>query len=279
MIVELPVSQIFIRRDARKLVRASISGLIESIREVGIINPLRVRPVRRFVLGIEADAWEVTTGRHRLEAALKLGLETVPCIIVDDDDLRAELVMIDENLMRAELDPAQRAKQTARRKAIYVELHPETRNGATGGGHDQLRQVGEAAPRFTSDTASATGKSERAIQRDAERGEKIKPEVLDRISGTDLDTGAYLDGLKKVAPDRQEAKVVKDLDKHERELADLNAGKKKRSGDARSGALRAIAFLRKRLDEESFKEFAHLIQCSSPLYFKDQLRKELESLP
>jgi hypothetical protein len=55
-----------------------------------------------------------------------------------------------------------------RRKELYVELHPETRNGATGGGHDQLRQVGEAAPRFTADTTAATGKSERAVQRDAE---------------------------------------------------------------------------------------------------------------
>ena len=102
----------------------------------------------------------------------------MPCIIVTDDDLHAELAMIDENLMRAELSPADRASGTARRKAIYLELHPETANGATGGGHNQLRQVGEAADRFTAETASATGRSERAIQRDAERGEKISPAVI-----------------------------------------------------------------------------------------------------
>jgi hypothetical protein len=72
--------------------------------------------------------------------------------------------MIDENLMRAELDPAQRAKQTARRKAIYVELHPDTAQGNPG----VSRQVGDTrdrsdTTRFTADTATATGKSERAI--------------------------------------------------------------------------------------------------------------------
>lgn len=37
--------------------------------------------------------------------------------------------MIDENLCRAEMSPAKRASQTARRKAIYIELHPETSHG------------------------------------------------------------------------------------------------------------------------------------------------------
>ena len=51
------------------------------------------------------------------------------CHVVTDDDLHAELAMIDENLCRAELSPAERAKQTARRKAIYLIWHPETDQG------------------------------------------------------------------------------------------------------------------------------------------------------
>jgi len=45
------------------------------------------------------------------------------------------------------------------RKEIYEALHPETKNGATGGGHNQLRQTGEAADRFSEATAKATGRS------------------------------------------------------------------------------------------------------------------------
>lgn len=65
-----------------------------------------------------------------------------------------------------------------RRKAAYEALHPETVNGSNQ--HTRVRQVGEGseAPRFTADTAAKTGQSERAVQRDAERGEKVCDEAL-----------------------------------------------------------------------------------------------------
>lgn len=68
------------------------------------------------------------------------------------------------NLCRAELSPADRASQTARRKAIYLELHPETgHRKATADKDDNLSS-------FAAATAEAIGKTERAVQRDAERG-------------------------------------------------------------------------------------------------------------
>lgn len=210
--MDLPLSHIFIRSDARKVDAAAVAGLAASIAEIGIINPLRVRPARRMVEGVQADAWEVTAGVHRLKAAQKVGLDTVPCIVVEDDDLRAELAMIDENLCRAELSPADRAKQTARRKELYLELHPETAQGSPG----VSRQVGDTherteKERFTEATAKVVGISERAVQRDAERGEKVAQDVLDRIRGTHLDTGTYLDALKKLTPEEQRARVERAL--------------------------------------------------------------------
>lgn len=207
---QLPVTHVFRRGDGRKVDPAAVRGLVESIREVGIINPLRVRPVRRHVDGVPADAWEVTAGGHRLAAALKLGLDTVPCIVADDDDLHAELAMIDENLCRAELSPADRAKQTARRKEIYEGLHPGTKHGG-----DQVAKLAtskdDTAERFTEATAKVVGISERAVQRDAERGEKVAPDVLDRVRGTHLDTGTFLDELKKLPEAEQRAKVDRAL--------------------------------------------------------------------
>ena len=63
---------------------------------------------------------------------------------------------------------AERALFTARRKEAYEALHPETKHGAIGDGHNQSRQVGDSAERFTADTARKTGQSERKVQRDAE---------------------------------------------------------------------------------------------------------------
>jgi hypothetical protein len=105
--------------------------------------------------------------------------------------------MLVENLMRAELSPAERAKATARRKAVYLKLHPET---AHGGNRTASRQLGDLPDpeRFTAETAAASGRSERAVQRDNERGEKVTDAALDKVAGTPLDSGAYLDRLKDV---------------------------------------------------------------------------------
>lgn len=206
--VDLATSQVFTRKDARKPDDANITGLMASIREIGILNPLRVR-LMGSVEDSGLDSYEVIAGAHRLRAARKLGMETVPCVVVDDDDLRAELAMIDENLCRAELSPADRASQTARRKAIYLELHPETAQHVSGG----MSRQGTASDNlsFAAATAEAIGKTERTVQRDAERGEKVAEDALNLIRGTALDTGTYLDKLKRIDPTEQVETVQRAL--------------------------------------------------------------------
>ena len=61
--------------------------------------------------------------------------------------------------------PRERALFTQRRKEAYEALHPETRHGTPG----VSRQVGDthersSESRFTADTASRTGQSERSVQ-------------------------------------------------------------------------------------------------------------------
>ena len=106
--------------------------------------------------------------------------------------MRAEFVMIDENLCRAELSPADRAKQTARRRAIYLELHPETA-AHVAGAHASNSAQGNAAANFAvasfaRATAEATGEAERTVRLDAERGEKVSEQALNLVRGTALDT-------------------------------------------------------------------------------------------
>jgi ParB-like chromosome segregation protein Spo0J len=198
----LPIEQIRHRRDARNRSDDALSALADSIAEIGLLNPIRVRRM-------SDEEYEVVAGSHRLQAAELLGWREISAIVSDDDDLHAELAMIDENLMRAELSPSDRATQTARRKAIYEELHPETAHGVNQ--HSSSRQLGDSSERFTSDTAKVTGQSERKVQRDAERGEKVIATAIEIIRGTALDTGTYLDKLKRVEPGRQVETVRRDL--------------------------------------------------------------------
>jgi ParB/RepB/Spo0J family partition protein len=199
MIEQLSLTHVFTRKDARPIVEATVRGLVDSIREVGIINPIRVRPARRFVAGVEANAWEVTAGAHRVTAARRLGLETVPAFVVSDDDLHAELAMIDENLMRAELKGIARDDAFRRRKEIYQELHPETAHG----GDRKSDQVAFSATRFTKATANELGVSERSIQLAVEHSEKICEEAKELLRGTPVDSFTDREKLKKLEPEKQ----------------------------------------------------------------------------
>lgn len=199
----LPIDQISIRHDARAVDAATVSAIADSITEVGLINPIRVRRTEA--------GWEVVAGVHRLEAHKQLGLAEIEAVEVDDDNLHAELAMIDENLCRAELSPADRARYTARRKAIYLKMHPETAEHVAGGFAKAAAENFSAAPSFAADTASKTGQTDRAVRMHAERGEKVIPEVLDMVRGTPLDTGVYLDKLKRLTPNDQVSAARRDL--------------------------------------------------------------------
>ena len=232
MIQQLPIDQIFRRTDVRPLDEVVVAGLVESISSVGMINPIRVR--------VSGGRWEVIAGSHRLAACAQLGLAEVDCIVVDDDDLHAELAMIDENLCRAELSPADRAKQTARRKAIYLELHPETAHG----GDRKSDQVDNLSTRsFADETAAITGADARTVRRDAERGEKVIDEVLDMIRGTKLDTGTYLDKIKRLPPNEQVTAAKRDLAMMRSAAKDQSksAARTKIDGDVKARAAREVA--------------------------------------
>lgn len=223
----LSVGRVHRRPDARPLDEAKVQALVESIgasADKQPINPIRVRPL--------GDDWQVTAGGHRLEAMTRLGEQEVFCIVVAEDDLHAELAMIDENLIRSELSPSERATQTARRKAIYQELHPETAHGANLEGAGVANLASPETPTFSRATAAVTGQSERAVQRDAERGEKVYEGAIELIrSYPALDTGVFLDKLKKLTPSEQMV-VVK------REIAWLAREKRDR---AKKGIARRVA--------------------------------------
>lgn len=254
MIQMLPIEKIVRRVDARVINDATVSALAESIASVGLINPIRVRE--------RLDQWELSAGSHRLAACERLGLAEVECIVTNDDDLHAELSMIDENLCRNELSPAERASQTARRKTIYLELHPETAHG----GDRKSDQVDKLSTRsFAEETASATGKDERTIRRDAERGEKVIPEVIDMITGTKLDTGTYLDKLKRLPPNEQVAAAKRDL-------AILRSQEKERAKPAQS---RASSKIDADVKSRAAKEVADIIAEYVPGEWWDAVKSNL----
>ena len=75
---------------------AGLEELADSIRALGILQPLTVRHTDQ--------GWELVAGERRLRAATMAGLERVPCIVLQTDSQSSSLLALVENLQRRDLD-------------------------------------------------------------------------------------------------------------------------------------------------------------------------------
>ena len=75
---------------------------VESIKQIGVVSPLIVRPDPE-------GGFEILSGHRRIHAAQLAGLETVPVIVKEMDDDAAIIFMVDSNLQRENILPSERA--------------------------------------------------------------------------------------------------------------------------------------------------------------------------
>ena len=79
----------------------SMAALAESIREVGVLQPVLVRA--------GGDGFELIAGERRWRAARRIGLQTIPGIVRTADDATMLQQAIVENVQREELNPLEEA--------------------------------------------------------------------------------------------------------------------------------------------------------------------------
>lgn len=80
----------------------ALEQLADSIREVGIIDPLIVRP--------NAKGYELASGHRRYRAAKAIGLEKLPCVVRDMADQVFMEALTISNLQREDVHPLDEAK-------------------------------------------------------------------------------------------------------------------------------------------------------------------------
>jgi ParB family chromosome partitioning protein len=81
---------------------STISELAESIKNIGIIQPLTVKK-------IDDEYYEIIAGERRWRAARQAKLETVPVIVKDYSNLQAIEAALIENVQREDLNPLEEA--------------------------------------------------------------------------------------------------------------------------------------------------------------------------
>jgi ParB family transcriptional regulator, chromosome partitioning protein len=155
-----------------------LAGLAETIREHGILQPLGVTR--------EGENYRIVYGNRRRDAAIVVGLDRVPCLLLDElNEEGAVVQQVLENLQRLDLNDLDKSRAFERLLAHLVSA--------------DLSQ-GEALDRM----ARTLGLSARTIQRYL-RLRQLAPEVQRLIAQGDLGV-THAQHLAELSPsERQEA--------------------------------------------------------------------------
>jgi ParB family chromosome partitioning protein len=110
--IKLPITQPRCYFDPQKL-----EELSASIKELGILEPLLVRP-------LPDNSYELVAGERRYRAAQMAGLSEVPVVIREMDDVLKSKVQIVENLQREDLNPIEETEGILELLALQLEWQP-----------------------------------------------------------------------------------------------------------------------------------------------------------
>ncbi len=81
-----------------------LEALADSIAQFGVIQPIVVRENKNG-----AGTYEILAGERRWRAAKMAGLDEIPAVILEGDDLKAAQVSVIENVQREDLNPIEEA--------------------------------------------------------------------------------------------------------------------------------------------------------------------------
>lgn len=84
--------------------REGLEALAESVQKYGVLQPIIVRPSQLI-----DDTYEIIAGERRWRAAKLAGLDEIPAVVLDGDDLKIAQVSIIENIQREDLNPIEEA--------------------------------------------------------------------------------------------------------------------------------------------------------------------------
>ena len=90
------------RQPRARMAEPELQELAESIRQVGVLQPIIVRPG-------PGDTYEIVAGERRFRAAGVAGLESIPAIVRHTEDSALLTEALVENVHRADLNPLEEA--------------------------------------------------------------------------------------------------------------------------------------------------------------------------
>lgn len=142
-VVNLPIDALELpQRDVRyHLDEEALLELADSIKRLGVLNPIIVRP-------LENGKYEIVAGRRRYLASRIAGLEKVPCIIRRYNELDTIVARIHENVKREDLNPADIAQLVKEMRDNHAYSFEEIGDffGKSGSWAAKFYKIGSADP-------------------------------------------------------------------------------------------------------------------------------------
>lgn len=117
----LPLESIIVDRDIRQRRKIEVTDLVISLRQNGLINPIVVDREAKLI-----------AGERRLTAAKELGWQEIDVRYADTlDPIELQILELEENIKREELDWQDQVDATARIHQLYLARDPEWTMGET----------------------------------------------------------------------------------------------------------------------------------------------------
>ena len=186
--MRLKITDICVVEKRRKLDDAKVAELADSIREVGLLNPITVSSKNQLV-----------AGNHRLEACRLLGHHEIECTQLVGNDLLLQLAEIDENLIRNELDPISIGELAIKRDEILESLGSRALSGQ---GRPSKKGAPGAPLKTTTTIAKEIGISERSLLENKQLARDLIPEVKEVVRKGNVPKKDALK-LARMSKDRQ----------------------------------------------------------------------------
>ena len=173
---QIPMSEIhpFRNHPFKVLDDELMQQTIDSIMQVGILNPAIIRPDPE-------GGYEMVAGHRRLYAADLAGLKTIPAIVRNLTDDEAVILMVDSNLQRETISPMERAQaykmklEALKHQGKKVELQADSTSP----------QLGEKSSWAVSIVANDANASRSQVQRFI-RLTELLPEVQEKVESKEI---------------------------------------------------------------------------------------------
>lgn len=171
-VIQIAVDQVQVGPRLRTTSPDQVDNLVLMAEDTGITTPIHVRKV-----GTE---YHLIDGAHRLEAAKRLGLNTIAALAVECRQDEARAMEASNNLGAARMSPLQTAVFVASWRKSHYELHPEAKPRGFRGNQHTEKLVGDNLS-LTRSIALAFGVTDRTAQRFLAAGERLNIEEAAQI--------------------------------------------------------------------------------------------------